>query len=309
MGEWTLHPDMPVQMMEGGIAELDGRVYLWGGFNNGWTWISQRHGYRYDVANGSWHRVADLPAPVTHGQSISWEGRIYFFGGYANNGDFLGNTDEVWVYDPAADEFSEWGRIPYRISGHGAVLIDTRVHLLGGHLRDGQNQFIGNSTRHVSIDLLNPEAGWRDEPDVPAGRDHVAAEFIDGKIYYFAGQEKDDEYEGVQDEMWAYDVATGLWSERTPMPDGGRGHVDQATVSYGGHIITVAGNINGPVLTNYSDEVFCYDPESDTWTVLGFVPDWRRGVHATIIGETLWVFGGGTSYPRANVWSAPLSVA
>ncbi len=116
----------------------------------------------------------------------------------------------------------------------------------------------------------------------------------------------DDEYTGVRSELWRYDLATKLWSSGAAMPDGGRGHVDQATVVYNGKIITVAGNINGKVLENYSDEVFMYDPAADTWSLLGTVPDWRRGSHVALINDTLWVFGGGTSYPHANVWSAKL---
>ncbi len=308
LGSWTVHGNMPVPMMEGQVAELDGSVYLWGGFNSGWTWLSQVHGYRYNTTTGTWSRLADLPAPITHGQAVSHNGKIYLFGGYANNGDFLGNTDKVYVYDPATNNFSHWGTMPYAISGHGAVKDGARVHLLGGHLRDSQNKFTGNSVRHVSIDLSNPGAGWRNEPDVPAGRDHVAAELIGGRIYYFAGQVNDDEYTGVRSELWRYDLAARTWSAGASMPDGGHGHVDQATVVYQGRIISVAGNINGKKLENYSDDVFLYDPANDKWSLLGTVPDWRRGSHVALLGDTLWVFGGGTSYPHANVWSAKLSI-
>lgn len=306
LGSWTSHGSMPAAMMEGAVAVLNGHVYLWGGFNSGSTWLSQKHGWRYNPSNNTWTRLADLPAPITHGQMIVYDGQIYLFGGYANNGSFLGSTDAVYRYDPASNAFSLWNTIPYKISSHGAALVGTRVHILGGDFRDSQNRFVYNSVRHVSIDLANPGAGWRNEPDVPAGRDHVPAKYVDGAIYYFGGQINHDEYTGVRSEMWRYDVTTRTWSSRASMPDGGRGHIDQASVLFQGRIISVAGNINAPVLTNYSDEVFIYDPIMNRWSVLGLIPEWRRGVQAVVIGDRLWVFGGGTSYPRDNVWSAQL---
>jgi N-acetylneuraminic acid mutarotase len=311
VGDFTTHDDSPRNYMEGVQVEIDGVMHFWGGFDD-WTFIDRASGWAYDPATMNWRRLPDLPTGLTHLKAVEHDGRAYFFGGYSYggadaDGPLVGDTDQVYVYDPATNAFSEFTTMPFEVAGHGLAMVGSRVHVMSGMFRDDANDFTGGSDRHVSLDLDDVATGWRTESTTPMVRDHVASAVVGQTIYLFAGQTSDDQYAGPRAEMWSFDTMTGVWSERAPLP-AERGHVDQSSVVWRDRYLVVAGGnqIADRWQDSATDEIFVYDTVTDTWFDAGTLPEGRFGSQVFLVGDQLHVLGGGDGQPRAQHWSATL---
>ena len=303
---------LPFPAMEGATAALNGKLYAWGGYDRyvegaDRPLLSNGRGQVYDAATDTWSAVADLPAPLTHGQAAVWGGKIYIFGGFDDGPDGSRPNPETYVYDPADNTMRVWGEMPYSVSGYGLAQVGSRAYLISGFYGTADD-FQGESRHMFSIDLADPSAGYRDEPDAPVGREHVGAAVVDGKIYFFGGETGHDQYVGAKSDVHVYDPATRQWTQKGDIPGGGLAHVEETSVVVGGKILVAGGNINGPAHENFISTIRLYDPATDQWSVIGDLPEPRRGAYVRVIGDYLYVAGGDGDYPRNTLWRAKLTV-
>src|SRR4051794_34597842 len=111
---WISLAPMGEPRQEVAVAELDGLIYVVGGFlGDGSTSPAAEV---YDVAADRWRSIAPLPAAVHHAGAAAIEGRVYVLGGF----DDRGAVDTVWAYDPAADAWQR--RVPMP-SNRGALAV------------------------------------------------------------------------------------------------------------------------------------------------------------------------------------------
>ena len=307
LGSWRTQAGVPDRgAMEGTVAELDGRMYVIGGFRNDGTWTSLSRTLRYDPATDAWQRLADFPVTISHAAAATHGGRIYVFGGHSETHDPTAH-DAVRVYDPAADRWTTWPhRLPLPMTAHALAQAGSRVYLAGGidPVTDGQETLVAH---HWTLDLADPAAGWTRLADLPAGRVHGAYVHAGGANYYVSGQENHDPYSGTVADVFRYDLAADSWSRVAALPDGGRGHVGGSTVVHAGRIVVAGGNARGSAGDNVRGDVFAYDPTADRWTTLGHLPGvGRYAGHAAVLGDRLVFAGGITTWPRDQVWSADL---
>lgn len=309
--DFQILADGPRNVMEGVHTRLGNEWFVWGGYDD-YTYIDRAAGHAYNFDTGTWRTVADLPVVVTHLRAIEHDGKLLLFGGFSfgeNGNPLKGNSDVIYEYDPATNSFREFAKLAEKISGHGVAKVGDRVHVLSGMYRDDDNFFVADSTRHTSLDLNNPAAGWTDEPDTPIARDHVGTQVVNGKIYIFGGQVDDDQYAGTRAKAYVFDPATKLWTELASMPEG-RGHVDQSADVYQDRYIIVAGG-NKPATRwqdSASDTLLAYDTQRDVWTQIGTMPQVRFGSHTVLDGNTFHILGGGDGLPRDNHWTVDLAV-
>ena len=313
LGPFEARQSLKFPAMEGAIAKVGGKLYAWGGYDyyNGQAQkplVSNGRGQVYDPAADAWSAVADLPTPLTHAQAATYGGKIYIFGGFDDGAQQVGPNPATYVYDPATDTMSRWGTMPYPVSGYGLAQVGSRVYLISGMYGDAYD-FQGESRHVFSIDLADPDAGYRDEPDAPVGREHVGTAVVDGKIYLFGGETGHDQYAGVKADAFVYDPATRQWTRLADLPDGGLAHTEQTTVTVGGKILVAGGNVNGVVHENFISTIRLYDPATDQWSTLGDLPEPRRGAYVRVIGDYLYVAGGDGDYPRNTLWRAKLTIS
>lgn len=305
LGDIVERAEMARPHHEGVVETIGSKLYVFGGFDSSVTWNATTYGEVYDVNTGQWSRAADLPVAMTHVPHVVHDGKIWLFGGHTSGGGTSQHVDDIYVYDPATDQWSAVGKLKYVTSSGGAAVVGSRVHVFGGYYVDNNGEFLSHSFHHVSLDLNDIAAGWREEPDVPVGRDHPASAVIDGKIYLIGGQFEDGQYDQVQKDMWRYDPASKTWEKMADMP-AERAHIAPSTKVYRGRIIVVGGNHNGPMIDNMADEIFMYDPSNNSWSILGHLPEHRRSAHVGIIGDSLFIAGGGVYAPQQQLWEAEL---
>ena len=83
--KWTKKNNMPLALHHPAWAELNGKIYLFGGFvkpEKGPTaWVPVSNSWEYDPANDSWKALAPLPGRRGAAAAAVVGGKIYVIGG------------------------------------------------------------------------------------------------------------------------------------------------------------------------------------------------------------------------------------
>ncbi|MGH7346251.1 MAG: kelch repeat-containing protein, partial [Candidatus Rokuibacteriota bacterium] len=80
-GTWVSLAPMPTPRQEVAVAELNGRVFVIGGFGPGSEAVATVE--VYDPASDRWETRTPLPAPTHHAAAAVIDGRLFVVGGYS----------------------------------------------------------------------------------------------------------------------------------------------------------------------------------------------------------------------------------
>ncbi len=275
--------DVPHRFVEGAGVELNGKVYVMGGYDNAYDGTSTQVDI-LDLKTKSWSRGAPLPGPETHG-GVATDGKyIYFVGGQSGPQESTDLTDKAWKYYPDKDLWIPYLSLPEVRAGGTLAYADNALHYFGGV---GANR-ITNHADHFVLKYNTPDPHWERAAPMPRSTDHVTSAVLDGKIYVIGG-EHGHEYSYVPHyDVQAYDLATGTWSYKAPLPVA-VSHAEYTTFVYDGQIWTLNGQTSAEDLTT---QVASYDPVADLWTVHPGTPEKRKGGVAFQSGGKLYYVGG-----------------
>ena len=135
--DWEKMVDAPIPLLESAGAEVDGKIYVFGGIERP-SLFGLKGGaavYVYDPETDSWTQNADMPTAVTHAMAAVDGHKIWFAGGWlgSRTGGFDG-TQDVWVYDTESDLWRKGPPVPRAIASGALVRHDRRLHFFGGFL-------------------------------------------------------------------------------------------------------------------------------------------------------------------------------
>lgn len=292
-GSWTRLADAPVPRFETASAEVEGKLYLFGGFGGG-------GGVRCDVldpSDGSWTALADLPSAVTH-LNAAVDGRtVWFAGGFAGPRPSLAVAD-VWRYDVDRDTFSAGPPLPAARAGGGLARVGRKLHYFGG-LRDRNH----DADDHWTLDL-DEGLVWKPSPPMPEARNQFGVAVLDGLIYAIGGQFGHDEVIGDpldQGLVHIYDPEAGAWRRGPDLP-GPRSHIEPSTFVHDGRIVIVGGR--GPK-DGYHKDILALAPGDREWSSFGELPVQVLGAASRMLGDRLFVVSGSSVGYSAvpEVWS------
>ena len=293
---WTTRAGNPVARAEALRAVVDGKLYVFGGFESGGP--SRRHDV-YDPATNAWTRLADLPTRLSHA-GVAVDGRdIYVAGGYVGTGTTgwtqkFGVTD-VWKYNVDTNQWTAFAALPKEVAGGGLVRIGRNLHWVSGN--NNQRQDIGD---HYVLNLDNAAAGWQTAAALPSGRSHLGVVALGGKIYAVGGQFGNDGGLTTQKLVHVYDPATNSWTRLADMPTA-IGHIASATFVMGGRIITAGGETAHGAA---SDLVYAYDVATNTWSSMTRLPAKRFSGVAEVLGDDVYFTTGST---QTTTWQGVVS--
>jgi hypothetical protein len=164
---WFPETPLPRGLEHFGMAATGERIYAAGGYAADETAVvgPSARMWSFTVEGNIWQSEAAMPAPKADFSLVAIEGQLYAIGG-------LRDDASVFVFDP---ETSEWSTLeaPEGITRRGtaAVVIDGRVHVLGGATAEGAVD------RH---DVFDPQSGeWTTGPALPGGRSGLAVPAAD----------------------------------------------------------------------------------------------------------------------------------
>ena len=264
--EWTPLAKAPMPRYEAGVVELDGNVYVFGGFYNNQTQVT-RTVHVYETKSNRWTVRGEMPDPFTHANAARINRSVWFAGGFV--GDHPGRTtDRVWRYDIDSDSWHAGPPLPEERAAGALVALDGMLHFFGGYKSDRRS----DADDHWA---LNPSEsasgeGWVRRAPMPLARGHLTGMALNGSIYAIGGCVGHDPAMIDVSYVHRYDPPTDQWTEVAPLPSP-RSHLEPSTFVRNGRIV-IAGGRNVTQNEWNLDDMIEYDPGSDAWLTFGRLP-------------------------------------
>jgi len=293
---WRTLAPMPTPRSEVAVAEFGGKIYVIGGFEG--DGASSAKVEVYDPETDTWGQAPSLPEPRHHAAAVSYSfgtlgSRLLVIGGFGIA--FNDPKSDVFEY---TEEDGRWSENPPMLTArgaHAATLYDNHPVAIGGVGVTSGDQ-TGNLSSVERMALPSREWSERGE-SLNVARDHLGA----ASVMVFqtgAGFEQLHAIGGRSDLQFSRNLDTnesatsgGQWRERSRLPTARSGI---AAVSFrlrgSGPRIYVFG---GESPEGTFDVVEVYDPDQDVWTTGPSMPTARHGLGAAVVGDTIYVIGGG----------------
>ncbi len=279
---WSLGAAMPLPRSEHAVAELDGKVWVLGGYPPGR--LPSDLVQVYDPATSRWSLGPKLPQPIHHTHVAAAGGRLFVLGGEiegASTGKpeiFVAN---VWMHDPATGGWVARAPMPTPRGGGGKAVIDGKIYVAGGRPPGG-----------AAFEVYDPATDrWEKLPDLPTQRNHLAMVAIDGKIIVAGGRTGPGATAERVDTVEIYDPETRRWRRGAPLP-APRGGITGA--AHAGCMFVFGGEGERSHVLGLTPTTYAYDHRADRWTRL---PDLPIAVHglkgSAVIGGRIFLPGGG----------------
>jgi subtilisin family serine protease/N-acetylneuraminic acid mutarotase len=243
---WTDLANYPTAIMDNAAAEVDGKLYSFGGYN-GATRIPDA--YVYDPATGQWGQVASMPAERMKPEAVALDGRVYVLGGWDNAGT---THATVFVYDPATDGWSQAADMPAGRTAPGAAAVDGQLYVVGGCLDSANCATSTNTWRY------DPGSdSWSELAAYPETTAWLGCAGLEGQLFCTGGTDGSV----ASTATYAYDPGSDSWTQRADLP------YDNWAMAYAaasGQFVVSGGVTNG--FSTVTNQGAAYDPATDTWT-------------------------------------------
>lgn len=273
---WLLLAPLGEPRQEVGVAEVDGRVYVAGGFREDRSTAATVE--VYDPAADAWSVIEPMPVAVNHPAAVAVDGALLVLGGYRGPG-LQNPTDAVQAYDPSTGAWTLKTPMPTARGSLAAAVVDEKVYAVGGER--------GSAVGEVAV--YDPVADtWTSLAPLPTPREHFGVGVVGGKIIAVGGRAGRD---FTLDTAEGYDPATDLWEVLAPMPTGRSGH---GVAVLGGCLYAFGGEGNTRDPAGMFAEVERFNAETGVWTSLAPMPTPRHGLGAVSVGERIVLPGGAT---------------
>ena len=279
---WTMGTPMPLARAEPAVAELNGKIWVLGGWPPGR--MTSDLVQIYDPAASRWSLGPSLPQPIHHTHAAAVGGKLYVMGGELDGalsgrpGKDLANT---WVHDPKVGGWVARAPMPTARSGGGAAVVNGKIYVAGGRGPGGP-----------AFEAYDPATDkWEKLPDLPSQRNHLAVAALNGKIVVAGGRIAP----GFTAERLAaveiYNPATRSWTKGAPLPAPRAGIAGAALA---GCMFVCGGEGERTHVLGLTPNTYGYDPRADRWIKLADLPVPIHGLVGTaVLGERIFLPGGG----------------
>lgn len=190
-----------------GVAVLNGKIYMVGGFAGGHHTLPAAGVYSYDPATDKWQTLAPLPSPMGGISLAAVGGMIHVVGGRYMGEE--GTLPVHLVYNPAGNSWHQAAPLTTSRDHAGVFVVGGKIHLIGGRT--------GEATQNTAVhEIYDPATDkWSSAAPMPTGRSSVAfAEYHD--MLVLAGGEC--KMGKTYDEVEAYDLRNDRWVKLPSLP-------------------------------------------------------------------------------------------
>jgi immune inhibitor A len=246
-----------------------------------------------------WEIEAPMPTP-RHSLALAVTGgKVYAIGGMDAWRNF---TDTLEIYDPKASSWSVGTSRPISAALVAAAAVGSDIYVPGGLVQDPTWWATYTDIVHVYHTITDT---WDTVASLPVASCGQMVAALSGKVYVIGGSSAT----GWLSTTLEYNPTTDTWTQRKPIPSGGRAYGAAAVLN--GKIYVVGGRPN-PNL------VEVYDPSTDSWTKAAPLNIGREYLGVAALKGYVFAIGG-YSYldsverydPATDSWIevAPLNVA
>jgi N-acetylneuraminic acid mutarotase len=120
---------LPVSVSGYALAAFEGRIYLFGGWNDKYLHTV----YRYDLALENWERLSDMPTARSSAFAAALTDRIEIIGGYNDSGGL--SVSEAFFPNRDGTQQNPWqasGELPQDLYAMGGATLADIIYLVGG---------------------------------------------------------------------------------------------------------------------------------------------------------------------------------
>ena len=260
---WQSLAKMRISRSEMSAILFDGRIYVPGGFANGYVREFEKTFEVYDIASDQWSRLADVPFEVNHYGWVEFDGFFYLF---------PDRKQPVLRYDPMTDTWAELSSMPENRWAGTAVTLGEFIYYVGG---------AGGSKALLRYDPQNDS--WTSLAELNQPREHLQAVVLNGEIFALGGRWQT----GLkQVEIYSPDKDTWRPAPSMKQPRSGFG-----AAVWEGQIIVGGGELLSPL--NIIDTIELYDPMINRWQLAEFsLPNPLHGFPFVVENGDLYLVGG-----------------
>ncbi|HEY8256681.1 MAG TPA: kelch repeat-containing protein [Gemmatimonadales bacterium] len=134
---WTSKRDMPAARYGMSVGVIGGKIYVAGGFANGYR--PSASVFVYDPASNAWTRKRDMPEASRGGPTGVIEGKLYV----VTFNRILEAVPHFFRYNPTTDS---WTKLPsptnYPLLGGGGGVINKKLYLIGADRQSNQSKVL-----------------------------------------------------------------------------------------------------------------------------------------------------------------------
>ncbi len=266
-GSWGKAPSLPTPRSAHAVVVAGGAIHVLGG--PGSTRVDRFDGKR-------WAREATLPGGVLNAPAAVAIGQsVYVIGGFSGVTNVP--TAKVRVLDVGSKSWREVAPLPAARGGHAAVVLDGKIHVLGG----------GNAISTLaSHSVYDPATNsWSEAAPLPRSEGSPAAVVLGGKIYAIGGRSGLEDY----GDTYIYDPQADSWSRGPSIPP--RGTAGAAV--WRGSIYVFGGESQktGKALS----DVYRLAPGGSRWQRVSRMPTARNYARSVVYRGRIYVVGGSTT--------------
>lgn len=210
---WTARARIPVRLRSThGAAEVNGRIYVAGGFGRRWdenrqVWrsVTLQSLYVYDPGSDRWSRKRDMPITSVNGASVGYRGKLYVATACYYEEPCPSAESVVWRYDPATDQWTKFADRPRDWWNVAAGVIGGKLYLV--------EEYTG------ALDILDLATGtWTSGPKRPYRACNPASTTLQARLYLFGWCDDYPTDPETRDRGLVFDPAADAWSDVTPAP-------------------------------------------------------------------------------------------
>jgi N-acetylneuraminic acid mutarotase len=208
---WRERAPLPTALSHAGVAALNGKVYVVGGFVRNVHMDGQPAAFEYDPAKNAWRTLPSMSRGRGSVGLVSLNGRIHAIGGRGADRVTVGTHE---VYDPRTNAWTSAAPLPQPRDHAPTLVAEGRIHVLGG-------RFDGTADNTDVHSVYDPGSNaWTSAPFLPEPRSGGAAVLYRDRLVLMGG-ECDRTHPFAQNE--AYDLKTMKWDALASMPGGRHG--------------------------------------------------------------------------------------
>ncbi len=228
---WTKKKNMPLGLHHVAVAELNGKIYMFGGFkypdavkpggqpSPGWQPVD--NAWEYDPAKNTWKALAPMPTKRGSSNAVVHGGKIYVIGGASmhpgSKETFIHPArphravDTNEVYDPTTNTWEKRSPMPTARNHAAAGMVNNKVYIIAGRIGAG---FITRGSSVTVVEEYDPVTDqWGAlRPPIPTARSAVASGTHRGKIYVAGGEDQDSRQLSAFRAVEAFDPVSNTWT-------------------------------------------------------------------------------------------------
>ena len=281
---WTSVAPMPTARGEFGIAVVSGKIYAFGGLNDGNLPVSINE--EYNPQTNSWTSKMPMPTPRSGFAITVYQNKIYVIGGTVGDG-FVGNNE---VYDPISNTWEAKTSMPTPRADLCANIVNDKIYLIGGKRYSSTTPFFNETSLNEVYDPVNDS--WSTKMPILTPVQGYASAVINDRIYVIGGSLEPMSVESalITSANQVYDSQTDSWSLSANLPDVNSYGAAAATRGFMAptRIYYIGGFSNG----EFSRQAQSYNTVNNSWSIVDSMPTARAYLGVANVNDILYAIGG-----------------